>query len=139
MSVNPDLLQSAPLAVIGLGYVGLPLAVAFGKQRPVVGFDINAQRIAQLQTGHDSTLETTPEQLAAAQQLRFTGDVADLAACRTFIVTVPTPVDAAMQPNYTPPGMPQMPSKCAENRSRSIVALVTITRRSGRRGSSRLT
>ena len=102
MTVNVSELESAPIAVVGLGYVGLPLAVAFGKRRPVIGFDINPQRIAQLQAGHDATQETTPEQLAAATQLRFASDVAELAACRTFIVTVPTPVDDAMQPDLTP-------------------------------------
>ena len=102
MTVNVPELESAPIAVVGLGYVGLPLAVAFGKRRPVIGFDINPQRIAQLQAGHDATQETTPEQLAAATQLRFASDVAELAACRTFIVTVPTPVDDAMQPDLTP-------------------------------------
>ncbi|ARU04221.1 nucleotide sugar dehydrogenase [Comamonas serinivorans] len=102
MSLNSDLLQSSPVAIIGLGYVGLPLAVAFGKQRPVIGFDINTDRIAQLNAGEDATQETTPAQLAAATQLRFTSDVADLAACRTFIVTVPTPVDEALQPDLRP-------------------------------------
>ena len=94
--------STLPLAVIGLGYVGLPLAVEFGRHRPVLGFDINAHRIAELQGGHDSTLETTAEQLAAARQLRYSADAAELAACRIFIVTVPTPVDDAMQPDLTP-------------------------------------
>lgn len=94
--------STLPLAVVGLGYVGLPLAVEFGRHRPVLGFDINTHRIAELQGGHDSTLETTAEQLAAAGQLRYSSDAADLAACRIFIVTVPTPVDDAMQPDLTP-------------------------------------
>ncbi|WP_213362545.1 nucleotide sugar dehydrogenase [Brachymonas denitrificans] len=94
--------STLPLAVVGLGYVGLPLAVEFGRHRPVLGFDINAHRIVELQGGHDSTLETTAEQLAAAGQLRYSSDAADLAACRIFIVTVPTPVDDAMQPDLTP-------------------------------------
>lgn len=94
--------STLPLAVVGLGYVGLPLAVEFGRHRPVLGFDINAHRIAELQGGHDSTLETTAEQLAAARQLRYSSDAAELAACRIFIVTVPTPVDDAMQPDLTP-------------------------------------
>lgn len=93
---------SQGLAIVGLGYVGLPLAVEFGRQRPVLGFDINAHRIAELQSGHDSTLETTPEQLAAAVHLRYSHDPAALADCRIFIVTVPTPVDDAMQPDLTP-------------------------------------
>lgn len=97
-----EISSTLPLAVVGLGYVGLPLAVEFGCQRPVLGFDINPHRIAELQGGHDSTLETTAEQLAAAGQLRYSSDAADLAACRIFIVTVPTPVDDAMQPDLTP-------------------------------------
>ena len=94
--------STLPLAVVGLGYVGLPLALEFGRHRPVLGFDINAHRIAELQGGHDSTLEATAEQLAAARQLRYSADAADLAACSIFIVTVPTPVDDAMQPDLTP-------------------------------------
>lgn len=78
---------ATPIAVIGLGYVGLPLAVEFGKQRPVIGFDISQARVAELQAGHDSTRETTPEDLAAANQLRCTSDPEALRACRLFIVT----------------------------------------------------
>ena len=96
-----NLLES-PLAVVGLGYVGLPLAVEFGKQRPVLGFDINAARVAELQGGHDHTLECSPEQLRAASQLRFSHQMQDLRDCRVFIVTVPTPVDQANRPDLTP-------------------------------------
>jgi UDP-N-acetyl-D-galactosamine dehydrogenase len=91
-----------PLAIIGLGYVGLPLAVEFGQHRPVVGFDINAGRIAELQAGHDGTREVTPAALAAARQLRITHDLEALRACRIFIVTVPTPVDEYKRPDLTP-------------------------------------
>ena len=91
-----------PIAIIGLGYVGLPLAVAFGSVRPVVGFDIHLQRIAQLQAGHDSTLEVAPAQLQAATQLRVSSDANDLRDCRIFIVTVPTPVDDANHPDLRP-------------------------------------
>jgi len=91
-----------PVAVIGLGYVGLPLAVAFGKRYPVTGFDIKAERIAELQQGHDSTLEVPAEDLAAAVHLRYTDDPAELRACRVFIVTVPTPVDRYNRPDLTP-------------------------------------
>ena len=91
-----------PIAIIGLGYVGLPLAVEFGKHRPVVGFDINAGRIAELQAGHDGTREVTPAALAAARQLRITHDLEALRACRIFIVTVPTPVDEYKRPDLTP-------------------------------------
>jgi UDP-N-acetyl-D-galactosamine dehydrogenase len=90
------------IAVIGLGYVGLPLAVEFGKRRAVVGFDINAKRIAELQGGHDHTLETTPEELIAAAQLAFTSHIDDLRDCAVFIVTVPTPIDDANRPDLTP-------------------------------------
>ncbi len=90
------------LAIIGLGYVGLPLAVEFGKHRPVLGFDINQTRIAQLQAGHDATLETTSEELAAAQHLQFSTQLDDLRACSIFIITVPTPVDTYLRPDLTP-------------------------------------
>jgi UDP-N-acetyl-D-galactosamine dehydrogenase len=91
-----------PIAVIGLGYVGLPLAVEFGKRYPVTGFDIKSERIAELQAGRDSTLEVPPEELAAATQLRFTSDPAALRNCCVFIVTVPTPVDGVNRPDFTP-------------------------------------
>lgn len=94
--------SNQPIAVIGLGYVGLPLAVEFGKKRPVVGFDINTSRISDLQAGRDRTLETTSEELRAAGQLRFTAHTEDLRECGVFIVTVPTPVDAANRPDLTP-------------------------------------
>ena len=96
------LLNSAKIAIIGLGYVGLPLAVEFGKQRPVLGFDINSARIAELQSGQDHTLEVSPAELAEASQLRFSSNPEDLKACQVFIVTVPTPVDKANRPDLTP-------------------------------------
>ena len=95
-------LTDARIAIIGLGYVGMPLAVEFGKHRPVLGFDINTARIAELQAGHDSTLEVEPPQLAEASQLQFSSHAADLNACQVFIVTVPTPVDQANRPDLTP-------------------------------------
>lgn len=95
-------LSKARIAIIGLGYVGLPLAVEFGKQRSVLGFDINEGRIAELQSGKDSTLEVDAPDLAAASQLRFSSAAADLHACQVFIVTVPTPVDQANRPDLTP-------------------------------------
>ena len=82
-----------PIAIIGLGYVGLPLAVEFAKHRPVVGFDINQTRIAELKAGRDTTRETSPEDLAAARHLTYSSDLDALRPCRIFIVTVPTPVD----------------------------------------------
>ncbi|MCC5093736.1 MULTISPECIES: nucleotide sugar dehydrogenase [Xanthomonas] len=103
MSRTPpfDPLQ-AHIAVIGLGYVGLPLAVAFGERRDTLGFDIDAQRVAQLQQGHDATLELDDAELAAAGQLRYTADAAELAGCTIFIVTVPTPIDSFEQPDLEP-------------------------------------
>ncbi len=90
------------IAVIGLGYVGLPLAVEFGKCREVLGFDINEARVAELQSGRDSTLEVVPEELARADRLRYSTNLEDLLACQIFIVTVPTPVDQANRPDMTP-------------------------------------
>lgn len=91
-----------PIAVIGLGYVGLPLAVEFGKKRPVLGFDINAARIAELQTGFDRTRETDAAELAQAAQLSFTDQLDVLAQATIFIITVPTPVDKYNRPDLTP-------------------------------------
>lgn len=90
------------LAVIGLGYVGLPLAVEFGKRRPVIGFDINEARIAELRSGNDHTLETSPAELAEASQLRFASDPTELSKAGIYIVTVPTPIDAHKRPDLTP-------------------------------------
>lgn len=93
---------NAKIAVIGLGYVGLPLAVEFGKHRSVVGFDINAARIAELRSGNDNTLEVAPSDLAAATQLSYSNRTDDIADCGIFIVTVPTPIDKANRPDLTP-------------------------------------
>ena len=95
-------LNDAPIAVIGLGYVGLPLAVEFGKKRKVVGFDINIDRIAELRAGKDNTLEVDAAEMAEAAHLSFTDQLDDLAECTTFIVTVPTPIDEHKRPDLTP-------------------------------------
>ncbi|MEB2332659.1 MAG: Vi polysaccharide biosynthesis UDP-N-acetylglucosamine C-6 dehydrogenase TviB [Nitrosomonas sp.] len=95
-------LQNIKLAVIGLGYVGLPLAVEFGRKRPVVGFDISQKRIDELRKGNDFTLETTREELAAAKHLTFTTNIEDLRACNCYIITVPTPIDDHKRPDLTP-------------------------------------
>lgn len=95
-------LDKIKIAVIGLGYVGLPLAVEFGKKRDVTGFDINQARIAELQSGKDSTLEVEPEELAEAAQLSFSSNLDDLRDCNVYIVTVPTPIDRHKQPDLTP-------------------------------------
>jgi UDP-N-acetyl-D-glucosamine/UDP-N-acetyl-D-galactosamine dehydrogenase len=93
--------QIDKIAVVGLGYVGLPLAVEFAKTRPVVGFDVKADRIAALQAGQDTTLEVSAEELAEAQHLSLTSTVADLQDCRIMIVTVPTPIDRHKRPDLT--------------------------------------
>ena len=90
------------LAIIGLGYVGLPVAVEFGRKRSVVGFDINPRRIEELRNGHDSTLETTGKELQSAKGLSFSINSEDLAECNCFIVTVPTPIDEYKRPDLTP-------------------------------------
>jgi UDP-N-acetyl-D-glucosamine/UDP-N-acetyl-D-galactosamine dehydrogenase len=95
-------LTEMKLAIIGLGYVGLPLAVEFGRKREVVGFDINQQRIDDLKAGQDSTLEITPEELTMSTQLIFSTNLDDLRQCNCFIVTVPTPIDSHKRPDLTP-------------------------------------
>jgi UDP-N-acetyl-D-glucosamine/UDP-N-acetyl-D-galactosamine dehydrogenase len=90
------------IGVIGLGYVGLPLAVEFGKKLPVIGFDINLQRIKELESGVDHTLETSSEDLHSAEKLVFSSNLEDLRTCNYFIVTVPTPIDRFKRPDLTP-------------------------------------
>ncbi len=94
--------ENKTIAVIGLGYVGLPLAVEFGKQRPVIGFDINAQRITELRKGHDGTREVSVEEMATAKHLTMTDDPAALRDAGIYIVTVPTPIDSTKRPDLTP-------------------------------------
>lgn len=95
-------LSELKIAIIGLGYVGLPLAVEFGKQVPVVGFDIHQKRIDELKNCQDHTLEVSPEELKQANQLAYTAHLEDLKDCNFFIVTVPTPIDQYKQPDLTP-------------------------------------
>ena len=90
------------LAIIGLGYVGLPLAVEFGKIRSVIGYDINQARVTELKTGKDKTLEISDDELKAAGNLVFTAEPKDICKCNTYIVTVPTPIDQYKQPDLTP-------------------------------------
>ena len=90
------------IAIIGLGYVGLPLAVEFGKKYPTTGFDINGPRIAALISGHDSTLELDEAELKQATQLNYTTDIEQLKSCNIYIVTVPTPIDSHKRPDLTP-------------------------------------
>jgi UDP-N-acetyl-D-glucosamine/UDP-N-acetyl-D-galactosamine dehydrogenase len=101
-TMNALTMATAKIAVVGLGYVGLPLAVEFGKHRPVVGFDINDRRIEALDDGHDSTLEVADDELASARQLRFSSRLEDIAECKIYIVTVPTPIDEHKRPDLTP-------------------------------------
>ena len=95
-------LSNARIAVIGLGYVGLPLAVEFGRHFPTLGFDINAERIQELSSGRDRTLEVDSAELASAPLLRYASDTAQLEECNTYIVTVPTPIDEHKRPDLTP-------------------------------------
>ncbi|NYT35732.1 Vi polysaccharide biosynthesis UDP-N-acetylglucosamine C-6 dehydrogenase TviB [Allopusillimonas soli] len=95
-------IEDVKLAIVGLGYVGLPLAVEFGKKRSVLGFDINTRRIAELKEGKDHTLEVSSEELAEAKQLDFSSEHEALAQANVFIVTVPTPIDEYKQPDLTP-------------------------------------
>ena len=95
-------LDKSTIAIIGLGYVGLPLAVEFGKTRPVIGFDINQKRIAELEGGEDHTLEVTSEELTHAKHLSYSADIGQLKVAQVFVVTVPTPIDSANRPDLTP-------------------------------------
>ncbi|NAR80205.1 Vi polysaccharide biosynthesis UDP-N-acetylglucosamine C-6 dehydrogenase TviB [Acinetobacter haemolyticus] len=95
-------LAELKIAIIGLGYVGLPLAVEFGKKVSVVGFDIHQKRVDELKSGQDHTLEVSPEELKQASHLSYTADLDDLKDCNFFIVTVPTPIDDYKQPDLTP-------------------------------------
>ena len=97
-----DMLDRVHIAVIGLGYVGLPLAVEFGKHFPTVGFDINTSRITELRSGHDHTREVSPDELAAAVQATYTDQIDALKDANVYIVTVPTPVDDNRTPDLTP-------------------------------------
>lgn len=97
--VTPDTIH---IGIIGLGYVGLPLAIEFGKYYPVLGFDTNPTRISELQQGRDLTLEVTPEQMADAEYLHFSAEQEALGPCTVYIVTVPTPINGQKQPDLTP-------------------------------------
>ncbi|VAW69831.1 UDP-N-acetyl-D-glucosamine 6-dehydrogenase, partial [hydrothermal vent metagenome] len=95
-------LDETKIAIVGLGYVGLPLAVEFGMKMPVVGFDINEPRVDELKSGSDSTLEVSDEELQQATLLSYSSDVDDIKACNVYIVTVPTPIDKFKKPDLTP-------------------------------------
>ena len=95
-------LENLKICVIGLGYVGLPLAVEFGKKRKTIGFDINRQRVKELSDGQDHTLEVSPEELKLASHLTYTSELSELEQCNFFIVTVPTPIDNVNRPDLSP-------------------------------------
>ena len=95
-------LENTHIGILGLGYVGLPLAVEFGKKFPTTGFDINEPRVEELKSGKDSTLEVEPEELATADKLTYTANKDDLKACNVYIVTVPTPIDNYKRPDLSP-------------------------------------
>lgn len=97
-----NIFEKKSIAVVGLGYVGLPLAVEFGKVEEVIGFDVNQKRVKELQRGHDFTLEVTEKELALANQLHFSSDVKDLVDCNVYIITVPTPIDDNNAPDLNP-------------------------------------
>ena len=100
--MKKDSIKKCKIAVIGLGYVGLPVAIAFGQVRSVLGFDISKTRVSELQNGHDRTLECSFIQLKSATKLKYSCDASDLDSCGVFIVTVPTPIDEANRPDLTP-------------------------------------
>src|SRR5690606_20619532 len=95
-------IKNINIGVVGLGYVGLPLAVEFGRKYPTVGFDVKEARVADLKDGKDATLEVSLEELKAAGKLSFTSDAGDLAPCNFYIVTVPTPIGDGNRPLLTP-------------------------------------
>src|SRR5437879_13328257 len=94
--------RGSRIGVVGLGYVGLPLAVEFGKQYETIGFDVNPKRVAQLRRGRDLTLEVTAAELKAAKRVSFTTELERLKRCQVFIVTVPTPIDGYKRPDLGP-------------------------------------
>jgi UDP-N-acetyl-D-galactosamine dehydrogenase len=94
--------ENINIAIIGLGYVGLPLAVEFGRKRHVMGYDINSKRIAELKSGVDSTLEISSEELVSSKYVKFTSNIDDIERCNCFIVTVPTPIDTHKRPDISP-------------------------------------
>ncbi|GAB4336503.1 MAG: Vi polysaccharide biosynthesis UDP-N-acetylglucosamine C-6 dehydrogenase TviB [Desulfobulbaceae bacterium] len=95
-------LESTRIGIIGLGYVGLPLAVEFGRKVPTIGFDINTARVSELTLGVDSTREVTGRDLAEAENLRFTSNSEDLRGCTVYVIAVPTPIDASKRPDLRP-------------------------------------
>lgn len=102
VKLNNQDFENVKLGIVGLGYVGLPLAVEFGKHYSVLGFDISERRIEELSGGRDSTLEVSEQELGEAKNLQFSTSVEKLSNCNIFIVTVPTPIDQYNNPDLTP-------------------------------------
>lgn len=102
MSKDIPNFNTIKIGILGLGYVGLPLAVEFGRKYPTTGFDINSNRVSELGEGRDSSLECTPEEMQSANLLSFTDNEQDLSACNFYVVTVPTPIDEHKQPDMSP-------------------------------------
>ena len=100
MNTNIDDIEDK-IAIIGLGYVGLPLAIAFSHQLETIGYDLDPDRISELGNGYDRTNEVSEEELKEADQLRLTNSLSDIADCTTFVITVPTPVDTEFQPDLS--------------------------------------
>lgn len=109
-------LTNVKLCIIGLGYVGLPLAVEFGKKYPTIGFDLNSKRIDELRSGSDSTFEVSDTELKEVTQLQFTTDINTIRDCSVFIVAVPTPIDAAKRPDFKP----------LEGASRTVAKIIKV-------------
>ena len=95
-------MDDSKIAIIGLGYVGLPLSIEFGKAFKTIGFDTKQSRVADLKRGHDSSFEVTSEKFQESKRLTFTNDVNDIANCNVYIITVPTPIDEYKKPNLMP-------------------------------------
>ena len=102
MNTKIPTLESIRIGVLGLGYVGLPLAVEFGKRYPTLGLDVDSERVAELRAGKDRSLEVEPEELARAERLQYSDDERDLRECNFYVVTVPTPIDAHKRPDLSP-------------------------------------
>ena len=117
-------LKNIRLGIIGLGYVGLPLAVEFGRKYPTVGFDVKTSRVDELKGGTDSTLEVPDDELAEAAKLTYTADAGDIADCNFYIVTVPTPIGDGNRPLLTP----------LKNASKTIGKILKPSDVPGRRG-----
>jgi UDP-N-acetyl-D-galactosamine dehydrogenase len=122
-------LRKCRIGVVGLGYVGLPMAVELGRHFNTVGFDINANRIGELKAGRDSTLEASKSELVAARLLSYTTNPAELRRCRVYIVTVPTPIDEYKRPDLRPlVGASETRRQSVEERRRGCLRIHGLSR-----------